>query len=209
MDELLNKINQTIMPKRPTLNIKAYETYSNMTKDEYVKSVEKAKHHIVEGDVFQVVVSRRRTYRPAPEPFEIYRRLRSINPSPYMYYLDFDDYKIVGSSPECLTRKVGDIVETFPIAGTRRRGKNSEEDKMLAADLLSDKKELAEHAMLVDLGRNDLGYISKFGTVEVTDYMHIENFSHVMHIVSRVQGKMRGGVTGIDALKHCLPAGTV
>ncbi len=209
MDDLLNKIHLTAMPKRPTLNIKSYETYSNMNKEEYIKSVEQAKNHIKEGDIFQVVISRRRTYRPAPDSFEIYRRLRSINPSPYMYYLDFDDYKIVGSSPECLTRKIDDIIETFPIAGTRPRGENAREDKILAEDLLSDKKELAEHAMLVDLGRNDLGYISEFGSVKVKDYMHIEFFSHVMHIVTRVQGRIKKGVSGIDALKHCLPAGTV
>lgn len=209
MDELLEKIRQTIMPKRPTLDIEFYQTYSNMNKQEYMQSVTKAKHHIKEGDIFQVVLSRRRTYQPAPDSFEIYRRLRSINPSPYMYYLDFDDYKIVGSSPECLTRKFDDIVETFPIAGTRPRGETAEEDEILAAELLNDEKELAEHAMLVDLGRNDIGYISEFGSVEVKDYMHIEHFSHVMHIVSRVQGRIKKGISGIDALKHCLPAGTV
>lgn len=209
MDELLDKINLSVMPKRPKIKIKTYETYSNMEKEEYVKSVQIAKEHIKEGDIFQVVVSRRRSYRPAPDSFEIYRRLRSINPSPYMYYLDFDNYKIVGSSPECLTRLVDDKVETFPIAGTRKRGESPAEDKMLAADLLSDEKELAEHAMLVDLGRNDIGRISEFGSVEVKEYMHIENFSHVMHIVSRVQGRIKRGIDGVDALKHCLPAGTV
>lgn len=209
MDKLLGAINQSAVTQRPCVNINEYETYSNMSKDEYIKSVEVAKKHIKEGDIFQVVLSRRRTYTPAPDSFEIYRRLRSINPSPYLYYLDFEDYKIVGSSPECLTRKMDDVVETFPIAGTRPRGETDEEDKALATDLLSDEKELAEHAMLVDLGRNDLGYVCKFGTVEVKDYMHIENFSHVMHIVSRVQGKIRDDVSAVEALKHCIPAGTV
>lgn len=209
MDSLLDKINTASMPKRSSLNIKSYETYSNMTQSEYEQAVRTAKHHIKEGDIFQVVLSRRRTYSPAPDSFEIYRRLRSINPSPYMYYLDFDDYKIVGSSPECLTRLVDGVVETFPIAGTCKRGKTPEEDKAFAAALLKDEKELAEHAMLVDLGRNDIGYISDFGTVEVKDYMHIEHFSHVMHIVSRVKGQIKNGIDGVDALMYCLPAGTV
>ncbi len=209
MDCLLDKIHESHIQKKPSLDIASYETYSNMQEHDYISAVNTAKHHIKEGDVFQVVLSKRRTYTPAPDSFEVYRRLRSINPSPYMYYLEFDDYKIVGSSPECIVRLVDDVVETFPIAGTRKRGQTPEEDKVLAKDLLSDEKELAEHAMLVDLGRNDIGYISDFGSVEVKDFMHVENFSHVMHIVSRVQGRIKKSVDGIDALLHCLPAGTV
>lgn len=190
-------------------NAAPYRSESNMRREDYEQAVRTAKHHIREGDIFQVVLSRRRVFTPAPDPFSVYRRLRSINPSPYMFYLDFDDYQIVGSSPECLTRTAEDHVETFPIAGTRPRGRNGAEDGRLAAELLADEKECAEHAMLVDLGRNDIGRVSRFGTVSVEEYMHVEQFSHVMHIVSRVRGRLADGKDTVDALMSCLPAGTV
>lgn len=185
------------------------EMQTNMTRDQYENGVRIIKKYIYEGDIFQCVLSQRISYKPAPHPFSVYRRLRTINPSPYMYYLDMGDCQIVGSSPECLTNVEGDMVETFPIAGTRKRGDSDAEDKALAEDLINDEKELAEHAMLVDLGRNDIGRISKFGSVNVEDYMHIEYFSHVMHIVSRVTGRLADDKKPIDALMACLPAGTV
>ncbi len=209
MDALLKTVLESAVPVSAPEAVSAFETYSNMAKSDYIAGVEKIKHHIKEGDIFQCVLSRRRTYTPAPDPYEIYRKLRSLNPSPYMYYLDFENYKIVGSSPECLTRVNKGTVETFPIAGTRPRGKSDAEDKVLAKELLEDEKERAEHAMLVDLGRNDIGGISEFGTVNVHDYMHVEYFSHVMHLVTRVSGKLKKGLDGMDALMHCLPAGTV
>jgi len=205
----LNELLTIAVPEMKIEEIKAYQTSNNMNRAAYEAAVSKAKHYIKEGDIFQVVISRRRTFTPAPEPFGIYRKLRSINPSPYMYYLDFKEYHIVGSSPECLTRVINGKVETFPIAGTRPRGNTSAEDEEYAKSLLDDEKECAEHAMLVDLGRNDIGGISEFGSVAVEDYMHIEYFSHVMHMVTRVTGHLKDGVDAADALMHCLPAGTV
>jgi len=139
----------------------------------------------------------------------VYRQLRSLNPSPYMFYMDFNDYCIIGSSPECLAKVENGVVETCPIAGTRPRGKTAEEDEALAQDLLNDEKERAEHIMLVDLGRNDIGRVSRIGTVRVEDYMHIERFSHVMHIVSNVKGMLEPHLDAFDALLACFPAGTV
>ena len=205
----LQTVLTSAMPNEMTKNPTKYQTYANMDRETYENNVRKAREYIKEGDIFQVVLSRRRTCTPAPDAFSIYRKLRSVNPSPYMYFLDFEDYHIVGSSPECLTRLSDGVVETFPIAGTRKRGKDAAEDAALAEDLLADEKERAEHAMLVDLGRNDIGALSEFGTVEVKEMMHVEYFSHVMHIVSRVEGKMKTGIDGVDALKHVLPAGTV
>ncbi len=209
MDALLKTVLTSAMPaEQETPNTK-YRTYANIDRATYESNVRRAKEYIKEGDIFQVVLSRRRTCTPAPDPFSIYRKLRSVNPSPYMYFLNFEDYHIVGSSPECLTRLTDGVVETFPIAGTRKRGRDAAEDEALAQELLADEKERAEHAMLVDLGRNDIGALSDFGTVEVKEMMHVEYFSHVMHIVSRVTGKMKSGIDGVDALKHVLPAGTV
>lgn len=182
---------------------------SNISKEEYCQNVIKAKQYIKDGDIFQVVLSQRLCVETNQDPFNVYRVLRVINPSPYMYYLKFNDYRIAGSSPEMLVRVEDGIVETCPIAGTRKRGDSIEEDEALEKDLLSDEKELAEHTMLVDLGRNDIGRVSKYGTVEVKNLMHIEKYSHVMHIVTNVQGEIREDKTPFDAIMSILPAGTL
>lgn len=182
---------------------------ANMTDEYFKQGVERAKEYIRAGDILQVVLSRRLEIPFSGDPFNAYRRLRRNNPSPYMYYLDFGDMVIVGSSPEMLVRVEGDTVETRPIAGTRPRGANPEEDLRLAEELLADPKERAEHVMLVDLGRNDVGRISAPGMVEVPQFMEVERYSHVMHLVSLVRGTLKQGGKGIDALKSCFPAGTV
>jgi anthranilate synthase component 1 len=176
---------------------------------EFQEAVELAKQHIVEGDIFQVVLSRRMKFQFGGDLFPVYRALRVINPSPYLFYLDFGETKLVGSSPEVLVRSRRGFVEVFPIAGTRRRGATEEEDGHLEEELLRDGKEIAEHVMLVDLGRNDVGKLCDYGTVEVPVFKHVERYSHVMHLVSEVRGKIRDGVTAIDILRACFPAGTV
>ncbi len=181
----------------------------NMRKDEFIEKVNRIKEYISNGDIFQAVLSQRFERKIEGDPFDIYRMLRVVNPSPYMYFLNVDDLKIIGSSPELLVRVENGIVETRPIAGTRRRGRTPDEDKKLEIELLNDEKEKAEHLMLVDLGRNDIGRISYFGTVKVDQFMVIEKYSHVMHIVSNVSGKLREDVSPIDALYSCFPAGTV
>ncbi len=182
---------------------------SNFTKKEYMAAVEKAKEYIRAGDIFQVVPSQRFSRKVNAQPFSVYRALRAINPSPYLYYLRFNDMHIIGSSPELLVRLENGVVETRPIAGTRRRGKSPEEDEQLKQELLADKKERAEHLMLVDLGRNDLGRVCETGSVKVTEFMIVEKYSHVMHIVSHVAGKLKKGKDAFDVLKACFPAGTV
>jgi anthranilate synthase component 1 len=176
---------------------------------EYMAQIRKAKEYIAAGDIFQVVLSHQFSCNLTKPPFYFYRRLRQINPSPYMFYMKFGDRKLIGASPEMLVKVSGDTVYTYPIAGTRKRGKDMAEDKILAADMLSDVKECAEHAMLVDLGRNDIGRVSEAGTVEVTKLMEIEKFSHVMHMVSEVKGKVLKKYHALDVLKACFPAGTV
>jgi anthranilate synthase component 1 len=171
--------------------------------------VETAREYIAAGDIFQVVLSQRVDVPTAVHPFTIYRALRTINPSPYMFYLDFKDHQIVGASPELLVRLEGRTVANHPIAGTRPRGATPAEDEALAHDLLADEKERAEHVMLVDLGRNDIGRVSAPGTVAVPKFMEVERYSHVMHIVSNVEGQIAEGLTGLDALRACFPAGTV
>ncbi|MDT3700062.1 MAG: anthranilate synthase component I [Thermincola sp.] len=182
---------------------------SNMTKEEFMAKVEKAKEYIRAGDIFQVVLSQRLTMPLNGDPFDIYRNLRTVNPAPYLYYLNFGGTVIIGSSPEMLIRVEDGMVQTCPIAGTRPRGQNKEEDRKLEKELLADEKETAEHLMLVDLGRNDVGRVSEFGSVEVKDFMQIERYSHVMHIVSNVFGRLKKSCTAYDALKACFPAGTV
>jgi anthranilate synthase component 1 len=181
----------------------------NMARDEFMCKVERCKEYILDGDIFQVVLSQRVDRKVSLEPFDVYRMLRIINPSPYLYYLKAGGLHIIGSSPEMLVRVEGRAVETRPIAGTRSRGATPEEDERLSKELLADEKELAEHLMLVDLGRNDIGRISEFGTVEVSQFMALENYSHVMHIVSNVKGRLRNDVTALDALYSCFPAGTL
>lgn len=182
---------------------------SNMTREAFEAMVAAGKGHIEAGDILQVVLSQRLQMPIAGDPFGLYRRLRSVSPSPYMYYLDFGDHQIVGTSPELLVQVENGQVSTLPVAGTRRRGSTAEEDAALAEDLLADEKERAEHVMLVDLGRNDLGRVSAPGSVRVTEYMRIDRFSHVMHITSEVQGQLAAGQTAFDALRAAFPAGTV
>ena len=182
---------------------------SNMTKAEYFDVVARAKDYIAAGDVFQVVPSQRFSRPFALPPFSLYRALRRLNPSPYLYYLAMPGFQIVGSSPEVLVRLRDNKVTIRPIAGTRVRGKTPEEDKALAEELMADPKERAEHLMLVDLGRNDVGRVSKTGAVKVTDSFFIERYSHVMHLVSNVEGEIRDGLDAVDALAAGLPAGTL
>lgn len=178
-------------------------------KERYCSMVEKAKHHIREGDIFQIVLSNRLSADFDGSLLNTYRILRTLNPSPYMFYFSGTDVEIAGASPETLVKLEGDILHTFPLAGTRPRGKTDEEDKAVEAELLSDEKELAEHNMLVDLGRNDLGKISKFGTVKVEKLHSIERYSHVMHIGSTVRGEKADQYDGLDAVGAVLPAGTL
>lgn len=182
---------------------------SNFTREEFEAGVEKAKEYIRAGDAFQIVISQRFTKEYNGDPFDVYRALRAINPSPYMFYLKFGDLHLAGSSPEILVRVTDGEVVVRPIAGTRPRGKNPTEDKALEADLLADPKEKAEHIMLVDLGRNDVGRVAEPGTVVVDDLMIIERYSHVMHIVSNVVGRLKKGLDAFDTLGACFPAGTV
>lgn len=175
----------------------------------FKKAVRRAKEYVMAGDVVQVVLSQRFERSTGAGPFDIYRALRVINPSPYMYYLDIGDARIVGSSPEILVRLEGRKVVLRPIAGTRRRGETEEEDRFLEAELRRDPKEMAEHIMLVDLGRNDVGRVASTGSVKVTELMTVERYSHVMHLVSNVEGRLREGLDAFDVLRACFPAGTV
>lgn len=185
------------------------EIFSNLSKEAYIANVERAKEYIRAGDIFQVVLSQRFHIETTVSPMHVYRLLRMLNPSPYMYYLKLQDEVIVGTSPEALVKVDQGRVETRPIAGTRRRGATDEEDTLLAEELLADEKERAEHLMLVDLGRNDLGRVSEFGTVKCESFMEIEKYSHVMHLVSGVTGTLREDKDFFDAFLSCLPAGTV
>jgi anthranilate synthase component 1 len=178
-------------------------------KQEFCRSVEKAKRYIHEGDIFQVVLSRKLRLHCSGDLFAVYRALRVINPSPYLFFIDYGRTKLVGSSPEVLVRVDDGMVEVLPIAGTRPRGKSDEEDATLERDLLNDTKEVAEHVMLVDLGRNDVGRVAEYGTVQVPILQRVDRYSHVMHIVSHVRGRLKAGATALDALKSCFPAGTV
>jgi anthranilate synthase component 1 len=175
----------------------------------YCEAVVKAKRHITEGDIFQVVLSRRVSFPYSGDMFAAYRALRMINPSPYLFHIDFGETQLAGSSPEVLVRVLGRNVEVLPIAGTRPRGVTEAEDEQMEEDLLRDEKELAEHVMLVDLGRNDVGRISRYGSVHVPVFKRVERYSHVMHIVSEVRGTLRDGSGALEALKSCFPAGTV
>jgi anthranilate synthase component 1 len=182
---------------------------SSTTREEFEAAVERIREYIHAGDAFQVVLSQRLGMELHAPPFALYRALRSLNPSPYLYYLELDGLTLVGSSPEVLVRLEGGVVTVRPIAGTRPRGRTAEEDRALAADLLADEKELAEHRMLVDLGRNDVGRVAEYGSVEVPDLMVVERYSHVMHIVSQVEGRLREGLSAMDVFRACFPAGTV
>ncbi len=191
------------------LDVTEKDFVSGFTEAGYKDAVERIKHYIVDGDVMQVVPSQRMTVPFAARPIDLYRALRCLNPSPYMYLLDFADFQVVGASPEILTRVEDDEVTVRPIAGTRKRGRGEGEDRALEAELLGDPKEIAEHLMLIDLGRNDVGRIAEIGSVELTDRMTVERYSHVMHIVSNVVGRLRPGLSAIDVLRATFPAGTL
>jgi anthranilate synthase component I len=182
---------------------------SNISREEFRRNVEKAREYIHAGDIFQVVLSQRFESRFSGDRFMLYRALRMVNPSPYLFYLDFDDFALVGSSPEVLVQVQDGTVRLLPIAGTRPRGGTTEEDLAMEKDLMSDPKELAEHIMLVDLGRNDLSRVCRPDSVRVTRDRVVDRYSHVMHIVSDVSGKLADGMTAVDALENCFPAGTV
>jgi anthranilate synthase component 1 len=182
---------------------------STFTREGFCEQVARAKEYVHAGDVIQAVVSQRLTVRTGADPFDVYRALRIVNPSPYMYYLRLGDTRVVGSSPEILVRLEEGRIDLRPIAGTRPRGATEEEDRQLAEELLADPKERAEHIMLVDLGRNDVGKVAQVGSVEVSDLMVVERYSHVMHIVSHVSGTLEAGRDAFDVLRACFPAGTV
>jgi anthranilate synthase component 1 len=182
---------------------------SGFTEAGFKQAVARIKQYILDGDCMQVVISQRLSIPFAARPLDLYRALRGLNPSPYMYFLDFGEFQVVGSSPEILVRLEDGEVTVRPIAGTRRRGHTEEEDQALEAELLADPKELAEHLMLIDLGRNDAGRVAQVGTVRLTDKMQVERYSHVMHIVSNVTGQLNKGMSAIDVLRATFPAGTV
>lgn len=182
---------------------------SHTKKTDYCSAVTKAREYIRNGDVFQVVLSQRFSADYFGDPLPVYRALRTVNPSPYMFCIRLEDAAVIGSSPEMLVRVTNRRIETCPIAGTRPRGKTAEEDERLARELLLDEKETSEHNMLVDLARNDIGRVSQIGTVKATDICHVEKYSHVMHIVTNVEGRLRDGFSGIDVLASILPAGTL
>jgi anthranilate synthase component 1 len=179
------------------------------SRKDFEQSVRTAKEYIAAGDIFQVVLSQRLDFTPGVAPFDVYRALRAVNPSPYMYFLQMGDTHVLGSSPEMLVRVTGRKLEYRPIAGTHPRGRDEAEDHELEAEMLSDEKERAEHVMLVDLGRNDLGRVSEYGSVKVKDLMYVERYSHVMHIVSALEGRLRPELHALDAFAACFPAGTL
>ncbi len=213
IDDLVDRLNQPLQPEEYTkANLplkKDYSISSNFSKKDFEASVEKIKHYITSGECIQVVPSQRLSQPTDAAPFEIYRALRTVNPSPYMFFLNFNGFQIIGASPEILVRVEDGMVMTRPLAGTRPRGKSTAEDAKLERELRNSEKERAEHIMLVDLGRNDIGRVSEPGTVKVTDLMDVERYSHVMHLVTHVQGKLRSDLTAFDALQACFPAGTV
>lgn len=213
IEKILTDIDSphTLHPLNLSIKENTGEIPSNLSKEEWVAAINSAKEHIKAGDIFQVVLSQRFCVNKGNiDNFTLYRALRSINPSPYMYFLNFGDFQIAGSSPEALVTCSRDkIASTRPIAGTRRRGYNAQRDKELEEELMNDPKERAEHVMLVDLARNDLGRVCEYGSVKVDRFMDVERFSHVMHIVSDVSGKLRDEFGSIDLLRACFPAGTV
>ncbi|MDO8716281.1 MAG: anthranilate synthase component I [Dehalococcoidales bacterium] len=213
IDNLVDRLNQPLIHVRQTNDTTGATTkaalISNFSKEEFENGVRKIKEYITAGEAIQVVLSQRLSQPTKASPFEVYRALRTINPSPYMYFLDFKDFQLIGASPEMLVRVEDGMVTTRPLAGTRVRGRTPEEDARLEEELRNDEKERAEHIMLVDLGRNDIGRVSEPGTVQVSELMEVERYSHVMHLVTNVQGKLRRDMTAFDALRACFPAGTV
>ncbi len=212
LNELVEKLDKAVIAPAqscPPFDLKEQDFVSGFTQQGYEQAVEQCKQYIVDGDIMQVVLSQRMTVPFVAKPLDLYRALRSLNPSPYMYFLNMQDFSIVGSSPEILVRLEEGQVTVRPIAGTRRRGKTEQEDLSLEQDLLADPKEIAEHLMLIDLGRNDAGRVSKIGTVKLTENMNVERYSHVMHIVSNVIGELRDELSPMDVLRATFPAGTV
>ncbi|MDH7568526.1 MAG: anthranilate synthase component I [Armatimonadota bacterium] len=214
IDALTERLRSPLPPAdpaatRPTRAVPPGPPVSNFTHPLFEKAVERAKEYIAAGDAIQVVLSQRFARPLAADPFDVYRALRSLNPSPYMYFLRYGDLHLVGSSPEVLVTEKGGTVTVRPIAGTRPRGESDEEDRQLAAELLADEKERAEHIMLVDLGRNDVGRVARPGSVRVDELMVVEKYSHVMHLVSNVVGELLPGKDAFDVLRACFPAGTV
>ncbi len=211
IDELISRLGQPLDPPPPALEaaVEPGEISSNFTRKKFEAKVEKARQYIIAGEAIQVVLSQRLSRCTNAHPLNIYRALRGINPSPYMFFLDLKDFQLIGSSPEILVRAVNGTLTTRPLAGTRPRGKTPDEDARLEKELRNDEKERAEHIMLVDLGRNDIGRVSLAGTVRVSELMEVERYSHVMHLVTNVEGKMRPELTPLDALRACFPAGTV
>jgi anthranilate synthase component 1 len=208
LHELQRALRQPVqIPDAP--QTRRFEAKSEFGEAAFKAAVERSKQYIFDGDIMQVVLSQRMSQPFPASPLSLYRALRSINPSPYMFYYDMGDHHVVGSSPEILARLEGNTVTVRPIAGTRPRGKTSQKDAELATELLADPKELAEHLMLIDLGRNDIGRVAQNGTVKLTDKMVIERYSHVMHIVSNVEAQLKQGLTAMDVLKATFPAGTV
>ena len=211
LEEDLQTLKDQVLGADETLNADILQVTFKpaIEREAFLEIVEKAKQHIKDGDIFQVVLSQRMKANFDADPFTFYRKLRVANPSPYMYFIDFDGYIVLGASPESLIKTTGSQVVTNPIAGTRPRGKTTTEDLQLEAELLADEKELAEHKMLVDLSRNDLGKVCEIGSITIPKYMVIERYQHVMHIVSEVQGVLNKNQTALDALISALPAGTV
>ncbi|WP_457639556.1 anthranilate synthase component I [Persephonella sp.] len=208
-EKLSREVKLTRIPvvSVPDVDVKSWK--SNFSKEEFLKAVEKCKHYIREGDIIQVVISQRFSKKLKSSPINVYRAVRAINPSPYLFYLDLRDIKLIGSSPEILVSVKDGQILTKPIAGTRPRGKSREEDERLAQELINDEKERAEHLMLVDLARNDVGKVAQAGSVKVDRFMYIEHYSHVMHIVSDVSGRLKEDLHPIDVLKSVFPVGTV
>ena len=190
-------------------NTEKFDIKSNFSKQKFLEAVKKAKKYIIDGEAFQVVLSQRFSIDSLSNPFNIYRALRTTNPSPYMYYINFGKFKIIGSSPEPLIKINGRKILTCPIAGTKKRGASPKEERFLVSSLLNDEKEMAEHNMLVDLSRNDLGRVCKFGSIKIKKYMSVEKYSHVIHLVSRIEGTLDKKSTIYDALKSTFPAGTL
>ncbi|AKJ96126.1 anthranilate synthase component I [Thioalkalivibrio versutus] len=210
LDELETRLGEPLVPPEDPPHPHAVPEYvSGWSAEGYQAAVKRAQEYIMDGDVMQVVLAQRMSVPFSAPPLNLYRALRALNPSPYMYYLDLDDHHVVGASPEILVRLEDDCVTVRPIAGTRPRGRTEAEDRALEAELLADPKERAEHLMLIDLGRNDVGRVCEIGSVEVTDTMSIERYSHVMHIVSNVEGRLAPGHSPMDVLRATFPAGTV
>jgi len=209
LDEEVARLRKPLDWSEPAAGRAPPEPESSVTREQFLEAVEVAKEHIRAGDIFQVVLSHRMSAPVTQPAFEAYRALRVTNPSPYMYFLRLGDFAVVGSSPEVLVRRTDSTVEVRPIAGTRPRGRGPEEDRALEEDLRASEKERAEHVMLVDLGRNDVGRVAEYGSVETNEYMIVERYSQVMHLVSNVRGRVKNGLAPLDIVRACFPAGTV